>query len=165
MSYYLSLDKCIGDTNNYINTSIEHAEEDINKLERNIEAKKTIEKKDYDMFFPQLNQRLNFANNQIAKFTREKSEIIQKVNDHIDHIVKKNEHIKTIADKALVKLNAKYVKNQSLANLSAMTLKSFGVKEEDLPSPVQEVYTRNVSQKGGKKQNRKTKKRQRHQKI
>ena len=57
MSYYLSLDKCIGDTNRYIDVSIQHAEEDINNLERSIDAKKTIEEKDYDMFFPQLRQR------------------------------------------------------------------------------------------------------------
>jgi CRISPR/Cas system CMR-associated protein Cmr1 (group 7 of RAMP superfamily) len=172
---YLSLEKCIDEANKYLNSSIKHAEKDINDLKSRIKIKDSITKKDYDMFFAQINQRLNHANSNIEKFTREKSEIIKKANDHIDNILNMNEHIKTVADNALVELykkfNKKYLEKQSLAHLSAMTLKSLGVKKTDLPSPVQEVYERNVSPKsspksslksslkGGKKQIRKTKKR------
>ena len=156
---FLSLSAFIDEKNKQINSIAETAEKDIKQIEVLLGRTENITDIIYSQNFAQINQRLNHANYNIDKFTQEKSEIIKKATDHIDNILEQNQHIKAIADKALVKLNKKYLKNRTLAHLSAKKLESLGMKEDDLPSQFKEVYTRNKSLKGGKKHNRKTKKR------
>jgi len=168
---YLSLKDAIDTSKKYINTGAESAETAIKDSEKEYEKimkkDKMITEKNYLRYHAQIDQRLRHANNVIEYFNEEKSNIIQKAKDHIDNILEKNEHIKTIAEKALVKLNAKYIKPQNLQSLSAHILKSQGVTADDLPSPEKGVFERitdasttftlGSSSKGGK-QNRKTKK-------
>jgi uncharacterized protein VirK/YbjX len=143
----------------YENDGVETAKRNIKWIENSLEEIENITDIIYMSDFAQLNQRLDHANYNIDKFTQDKPEIIKKATDYMDNILEKNQHIKAIAEKVLAKLNKKYLKNRTLAHLSAKKLESLGMKEVDLPSPFKEVYTRNKSLIGGKKHNRKTKKR------
>lgn len=132
-----SLDKIIFEKNLMIKESVIKTKKTVEMTEKYIEKIGNLNHQQYINETQELLRMRNHANYCIEEYNN--MDLMKMLHDHINNYIEQNNTIIKFVDEAMIKINNK--KLMKLSTICAMTLKSVGVEETDLPECTKEVFT------------------------